>query len=209
MYPTIAVEGSDAFDAISRSFSYAFARPWRTGLYGLVALVYGTICCLFVRLFAFIALAATHWFVKGGIFTGGSNLAGNADRLDALWPAPMFSDFHPAISWDALGGFESIAAVVIAIWVYIVIGVVVAFGLSFFASSTTVIYYLLRRKVDATDLDDVYVEESEEELAGELAEALADQEPQAEETSAPDEAPEAPEETEQTEDSGESETKPE
>ena len=68
MYPTIAVEGSDAFDAISRSFSYVFARPWRTVAYGVIALVYGTICYLFVRLFAFIALAGTHWFVKGGIF---------------------------------------------------------------------------------------------------------------------------------------------
>ncbi|MDP6543163.1 MAG: hypothetical protein QGH60_04175 [Phycisphaerae bacterium] len=178
MYPTIAVEGSDAFDAISRSFSYVFARPWRTVVYGVIALVYGTICYLFVRLFAFIALAGTHWFVKGGIFGGGSDLAANADRMDMLWPAPTFSNFHPPVSWAALGGFDTLAAGIIAIWVYIVIAVVAAFGLSFLASSTTVIYYLLRRKVDATDLDDVYVEESEEELAGEVAEALADQAPE-------------------------------
>ncbi|MBL7221803.1 MAG: hypothetical protein ISS69_16965, partial [Phycisphaerae bacterium] len=178
MYPTIAVEGSDAFDAISRSFSYVFARPWRTIVYGGIALVYGTICYLFVRLFAFITLAATHWFVKGGIFGGGSELAANADRLDKLWPAPTFSNFHPSISWEALSGVESLAAVIISIWIYIMIALVAAFGLSFLASSTTVIYYLLRRKVDATDLDDVYVEESEEELAGEVAEALADEIPE-------------------------------
>ncbi|MDP6045451.1 MAG: hypothetical protein QGG25_07575, partial [Phycisphaerae bacterium] len=213
MYPTIAVEGSDAFDAISRSFSYVFSRPWRTGLYGMVALVYGTICYMFVRLFAFIALAGTHWFVKGGVFGGGSELAENADRLDKLWPAPMFSDFHPAISWDALNGFESLAAGMISIWIYIVIGIVAAFGLSFLASSTTVIYYLLRRKVDATDLDDVYVEESEEELAGEVAEALAEQEVEEEEAPAEEEAEEASEdtaeETEETEESDDSESKPE
>ena len=29
MYPTIAVEGSDSFDAVSRSFSYVLNRPWR------------------------------------------------------------------------------------------------------------------------------------------------------------------------------------
>ena len=190
MYPTIAVEGSDAFDAISRSFSYVFARPWRTGLYGLIALVYGTICYLFVRLFAFVALAGTHWFVKGGIFGGGSDLAANADRLDKLWPAPEFSNFHPPVSWEALGGLESLAAGIIAIWVYIVIALVAAFALSFLASSTTVIYYLLRRKVDATDLDDVYVEESEEELAGEVAEALADEADKAEE--APDQGADKP-----------------
>ena len=193
MYPTIAVEGSDAFDAISRSFSYVFARPWRTAVYGLIALVYGTICYLFVRLFAFIALAGTHWFVKGGIFGGGSELAANADRLDMLWPAPTFSNFHPPISWEALGGFEALAAGIISIWIYVVIALVAAFGLSFLASSTTVIYYLLRRKVDATDLDDVYVEESEEELAGEVAEALADEVPEAEEASDQDDDDEAEE----------------
>ncbi|MCP4376200.1 MAG: hypothetical protein GY794_08520 [bacterium] len=181
MYPTIAVEGSDAFDSISRSFSYVFARPWRTCIYGVVALVYGTICYLFVRLFAFIALAGTHWFVKGGIFGGGSDLAANADRLDMLWPAPTFSNFHPPVSWEALSWFESLAAVIISGWIYVVIALVAAFALSYLASSTTVIYYLLRRKVDATDLDDVYVEESEEELAGEVAEALADETPAEEE----------------------------
>ena len=41
MYPTIAVEGSDSFDAISRSFSYLYARPWRLAFYTLVAVVYG------------------------------------------------------------------------------------------------------------------------------------------------------------------------
>ena len=189
MYPTIAVEGSDAFDAISRSFSYVFARPWRTAIYGVVALIYGTLCYLFVRLFAFLALASTHWFVKGGVFSGGEKLAENADRMDQLWPAPEFSNFHPNISWEALNGMESIAAGIIAIWVYVVIAVVAAFGLSFLASSTTVVYYLLRRKVDATDLDDVYVEEVEEELAGEVAEALAEQTPETEEETTEEEAP--------------------
>ena len=50
MYPTIAVEGSDSFDAISRTFSYVYARPWRMLFYTLVAIVYGALCYLFVRL---------------------------------------------------------------------------------------------------------------------------------------------------------------
>src|SRR6185503_11482657 len=43
MYPTIAVEGSDSFDAISRSFSYVYARPWRMVFYTVVAVVYGAL----------------------------------------------------------------------------------------------------------------------------------------------------------------------
>jgi len=165
MYPTIAVEGSDSFDAISRSYSYIFARPWRSLLYGGVALIYGTLTYLFVRLFAYVALAATHTFVNWGIWTGGTDLAANASKLDAMWTMPTFDRFHGPISWAAMSGAEKIGAFFVAIWVYIIVGLVAAYLLSYFASSTTMIYYLLRlrRKVDATDLDDVYVEEPEEE----------------------------------------------
>jgi hypothetical protein len=158
MYPTIAVEGSDSFDAISRSFSYVFARPWRSILYGTVALFHGAVCYLFVRLFAYVALAATHTFVNWGIWTGGDKIADGATRLDVLWSAPTFESLH-AWSWTAMTTAERLAAVLVAFWVHLVIGGVAAFLLSYLASSTTVIYTLLRRKVDATDLDDVYVEE--------------------------------------------------
>ena len=63
MYPTVAVEGSDSFDAISRSFSYVFARPWRMLWYTVVAVVYGALCYLFVRYFIYVMLAVTHFFV--------------------------------------------------------------------------------------------------------------------------------------------------
>jgi len=53
-----------------------------------------------------------------------------------------------------------------------------------------VIYYLLRRKVDATDLDDVYVEESEEQAAE--PEATPQAEPAAEAPAEEDETPETP-----------------
>ena len=52
MYPTIAVEGSDSFDAISRSFSYVYVRPWRLALlHGWSPWCTGRSCYLFVRLF--------------------------------------------------------------------------------------------------------------------------------------------------------------
>ncbi|HUB25819.1 MAG TPA: hypothetical protein VL992_10360, partial [Tepidisphaeraceae bacterium] len=50
MYPTVAVEGSDSFDAISRSFSYVYACPWRMLFYTAVAVGYGAATYLFVRL---------------------------------------------------------------------------------------------------------------------------------------------------------------
>jgi hypothetical protein len=163
MYPTIAVEGSDGFDAISRSFSYVFARPWRAALYGLVALGYGVITYLFVRLFVFVAMTLTHKFVGWGVFTGGGGLGSGADKLDAMWPAPSFGYLLPSPQWQAMGGVTSVGAFFLSVWVFLLAATVLAYLLSYAASSTTIIYCLLRRKVDATDLDDVYVEESPEE----------------------------------------------
>ncbi len=159
MYPTIAVEGSDSFDAISRSFSYVFGRPWRALLYGLVALVYGAVTYLFVRFFAFIALSATHCFVKLGVISGGGELPPGSDALDEVWAAPTFDN----LTGPATFGSNPIASWLIGMWVFMVAAGVLAYLLSYVASSTTVIYYLLRRKEDATDLDDVYIEDIEEE----------------------------------------------
>src|SRR5205823_13700474 len=49
MYPTIAVEGSDSFDAISRSFSYVYARPWRMLFSTQLAVRHGALCHAPVR----------------------------------------------------------------------------------------------------------------------------------------------------------------
>lgn len=167
MYPTIAVESSDSFDAISRSYSYVFAKPWRAAWYMLVALVYGAITYLFVRLFAYLALAVSHFFVGVGTIGGGQRLSPTADKLDVLWPRPTFDNLLPGGPWAEPGAamttWESICAFFIWITVAIVAAVVIGFLLSFLSSASTVIYFLLRREVDATDLDDIYFEEQPEE----------------------------------------------
>jgi len=163
MYPTIAAEGSDSFDGISRSFSYVFARPWRAALYGLVALFYGVATYLFVRLFAFIALSATHTFCKWFVWAGGGELDQAADKVDLLWTAPTFGSLFGRFSWQAMSSMQSIGAFIMGVWIFLVATLVLAYMFSYWASATTVIYFLLRRKVDATDLDDVYLEEAEEE----------------------------------------------
>ena len=45
--------------------------------------------------------------------------------------------------------------------------------ISFYFSANTIIYYLMRREVDATELDDVYVEETDEDF-GERAAVAGD-----------------------------------
>ena len=188
MYPTVAVEGSDSMDAVSRSFSYVFSRPWRAGLYGFIALVYGTVTYLFVRLFAFIGLKAVHLFVGWGVFGGGSALHPAADKLDVMWNTPTFDRLFGPINWPAMSGVQPLGAFLINLWVFLVAAAVGAYLLSYAASSTTAIYFLLRRKVDATDLDDVYVEEAPEPGQAEPAGEEPAQQPaeSQEQDSAPD-----------------------
>ncbi len=171
MYPTIAVEGSDSFDAMSRSYSYVYGRPWHALFYGLVALVYGALTYLFVRLFAFVTLAATHMFLKWGVFASGPTVGTNANKIDVLWKGPTFDSlFFGHFNWDAMSNWsEKAGAFLIGVWVFVVAGTCAAYLLSYLASSTTVAYFLLRRKVDATDLDDVYVEESLEAALTEVS----------------------------------------
>ncbi len=167
MYPTIAVEGSDSFDAISRSFSYVFARPWRMGFYSLIAAVYGAACYLFVRFFAFLLLAGVRGSTKFSVNMDGSALINIRGKLDALWPGPAFGQLMPDIAWLGLNWSEKIGATFIWLSVALVAVLVMAFVVSFFYSANTAIYFLLRRRVDATDLDDVFVEQDIEELVAE------------------------------------------
>ena len=168
MYPTIAVEGSDSFDAISRSFSYVFARPWRMLWYTMVAVVYGAICYLFVRFFVWMILAVTWFFMSW--FLGTPHAAPN-DKSPAavwprIWPAPVdpLAPLPYTPDYETLKGPEAMTAGLIVWWNYLLIGLIGAFVISFYFSSNTIIYYLMRREVDATELDDVYVEETEDDL---------------------------------------------
>ncbi len=164
MYPTIAVEGSDSFDAISRSFSYVYARPWRMLFYTLVAILYGALCYVFVRYFIAIMLILTHHFVGAGMFVNVDGSRVPLDLWNTMWPAPETHGFTYDVDWLTLGPAQSLAAFLVSFWVYITVGMLGAFAISFYFSANTIIYYLMRREVDATELDDVYLEQSEEDF---------------------------------------------
>jgi len=151
MFPTIAYESSDSFDAISRSFGYVYAKPWKLLFYVIVSTIYGIICYLFVRLFAFIVLLVTHGFLGLAIWTKDS--AGEINKLSAIWPQPSFYNFLPKAA--ATGGTEAFAHFWISLMVLVVLGMVLAFVISFYFSACTIIYALLRKSVDGTDISEV------------------------------------------------------
>jgi hypothetical protein len=177
MFPAVAYDGSDCFDAISRSFSYVYAKPWRMGFYTAIGAIYGAICYTFVRFFAFLLLWITHWSLQLGVW-------GN-DKLTAIWGEPHLRNLLAPPNWEALNWPQSIAAFLIYLCSLAVVGLLVSFIISFYFSANTIIYSLMRNKVDNTALDDIYKYFDEAEIEPATTEPQTQQnqlqsEPQAE-----------------------------
>lgn len=149
MFPAIAYEDSDCFDAISRSFSYVYAKPWRMGFYTVTATLYGAICYAFVRFFAFLLLWITRQFLEFGFLSKNEKLAN-------IWPEPAFTNFLGSAAADPANWSTSTSAFLIYVWVLVVVGLMVSFVISFYFSANTIIYALMRNRVDKTALDEIY-----------------------------------------------------
>ncbi len=162
MFPAVAYDGSDSFDSISRSFSYVYARPWQMGFYCAIAAVYGSICYVFVRFFAFLLLCITRYFLQFGVWVD-SGSAG-VDKLSAIWPAPKFMDLLGSSQNLALPWTESLAAFLIRLFLLVVLGLVVSYIISFYFSANTIIYSLMRNRVDNTALEDICTHFDEAEV---------------------------------------------
>jgi len=163
MFPAIACDGSDCFDAISRSFNYIYSRPWRMGFYTAVAAVYGAVCYTFVRFFAFLMILGARTCLRLVVFVENSN---QINKLTAIWPAPSFTNLLGFSAPAPAGAAQSFAAFLIYLFLLLVVALLVSFIISFYFSANTIIYSLLRNKVDNTALEDVYVlpEQAEAEI---------------------------------------------
>lgn len=162
-WPTVAAEGSDAFDSFSRSLSYPLSRPWKALLYAAISTLLASVSWICVSLFVRLALLLTRMFVGIGTSPLGWWNRGTAEapvrKLDLLWPLGGPSGMYAAPDWSRLSWYEYFSASWIALYVMLAIGLLWAFLFSFYFCSSTVLYFLLRRDVDGTDLEEVFVED--------------------------------------------------
>ncbi len=142
MWATISSEGTDSFDALSRSYAYVFQRPLNYLLYVIVAALVGSVGWLLVSEFAAGIVGLTYWAASWG---------------SGLKPIEDILSYNPD-----LGVMGKIGAWFIHFWAGCVKLLAVGFLYSYFWSSTSIIYFLLRRDVDATEMDEVYLEEEEQ-----------------------------------------------
>lgn len=170
--PAIAAEGNDSFDAISRSYSYVFGRPWRLAFYALVAFIYARIVLSVAALLVIMAGKLTNWFMGTGVDPEMIRKV-NALDLGAILGNPFGADMPV---WNAVSHFVTRGEVsksftdaghvgggLIVFWQHILLAIFLAFALSLLYSLITQIYFLMRKAVDGTPFEEVYIETPEEE----------------------------------------------
>jgi hypothetical protein len=164
MIPAISAEGTDGFDAISRSFSYVYGRPWRYLWYHLVALAHSIPSVLFV-------MASTCLLTKITLRTGGwaMNLAGFAPWAHSF--DPFFQVVRTILDpiGFAQGGlspstgiFTLVVGFIMGIYLLVLTGYAFAYIPAYLFSAHTTMYFLLRKVVDNTEMKEIYEEDWEE-----------------------------------------------
>jgi hypothetical protein len=148
MLAAISTEASDAFDGLSRSYSYVFNRPWYLLFLVVATVLYGSAALYFVTGMMTLAVDLTCVTVGAGV--------GSVDQFPLLSATPAIPAWstwvHPSQDYPALRG-------TIGLWMRLVGSIPSAFVLSFFWTMTTIIYFLLRKREDATPLSEVNLDD--------------------------------------------------
>jgi len=224
MFPAIAAEASDAFDAISRAYSYIFSQPWRWIVYNAIAVVYAGLCMLLVKIFAKVIIiittgcASVGWGRFANIFQNVQyyldKLFGIINNVTAI-PLNWYDKLDAQHGWIILGDIadfwrtsavielfnvkktnlgvaESIGVFWISLFLWLFVCFAASYVISLAGSLQTLIYFLMRKCVDGTELDEVNMEEAgsvESELFEEEKEEekKPEAEPKAKEAPAPKE----------------------
>jgi hypothetical protein len=141
MWGVISAEPhGDAFEAFSRSFSYTFGRPLHYLFYAVLATVFGGLCWLVVYHVAELVIWVSRLPAEFG--------AGPArwNTVSVLIGQPASGSPEVAGGW-LIGSFESVVRTIPTGFIY-----------SFFWCQAAAVYLLLRRDVDQTEFDEVFVE---------------------------------------------------
>jgi hypothetical protein len=194
MAPTISAEGTDSWEALSRSFSYVFQRPWHYLWYAAVTLAYGAVVIFFVGLMGSMTVYLSKWSVSSTTwlksrepsylfvyapesFGWRTLLLDNAtvepagDSTEKREPQHVvqdgrinraaYNDYTQNLNW-----WNKFGAGLVAFWLGLLFLLILGFGYSFFFSTTSIIYLLMRRNLDAAEIDEVYLEEEDQESFG-------------------------------------------
>jgi len=138
---TSAEETGDHYEAFSRSFSYVSQRPFHYLFYGSVVVVLGTLGWYLVQAIADLTIHMSYWSVMWGCGT---------DTLESLKNVGTDASGLLKTSRNLMDLSEG--------FVHLVAG---AFAYSFFWCGAVGIYLLLRKAVDQTEFDEVFLDDEQ------------------------------------------------
>ncbi|MBI2803387.1 MAG: hypothetical protein HYX68_00205 [Planctomycetes bacterium] len=189
MIATVSTEGTDSFDALSRSYSYIYQAPWQYLWYNFLAIVYGAALVFFIGFMASLMIFLGKWGVSSAPGLAGSKEDNDREPSYLAYYAPTsfgwrdlligsnpFTETKVAIAPDGrtaarreftpeyeknITWYNRAGAFLVAVWLWVLFLLVVGFGYSYFWSSSTIIYFLMRQYVDDTDLEEVHQEDDD------------------------------------------------
>ncbi len=188
MYSTISTEGSDTFDALSRSYNYVFQAPWAYLSSWFVAILYGVAVTFVVILIGCMMVFLGKWAVSvpastlyserkpDFLFVYAPESYGWKELLlkgsDVEVKPELVADggkrrveYKPAnpeadkAYRDDLRIHNKIGAGLATFWMILIFLMMIGFTYSYFWSAAAMIYLLMRKKVDEVDMEEVYVED--------------------------------------------------
>jgi hypothetical protein len=151
LFPSIAYEKTTGLDSIGRAFNYVLKYPVWMAYYVLVSGGLGTFFYLALRLLIFLAIYLTY-----NLLLAGMTMVREAPKLERIWPKPDLLSFLHTASTPA-GWSESVSAFVIHLFMLAIVGILLSYIISYFFSSATVIYALMRKKIDKIETNRIYL----------------------------------------------------
>jgi hypothetical protein len=166
MWATVATEGTDSFDALSRTYAYVYQRPLHYLFYALVVTVIGWLAALVVQMFAFGVVFLSLWAASWS--SGASRVADIEASLPQLgtefeWLDPRLLAFTNTAADQprAVGRLGDIGLAILSFWIGCVRFLALGFGVAYFWTSSVGIYLLLRNAVDNTELDSAQLDDEQ------------------------------------------------
>lgn len=201
MYTTLSAEGSDTFDALSRSYNYVYESPWNYIWYSIVAVGYGIVTVFFVVFMSSLTVYLGKWGVSQTPLTQNANRSPEylfiytptsfGWRELMLQGSPVEITANPALAgYDKDGklvaqtdryyyrdpeaanvymndpdkGFRwynHAGAGMVSFWMTLLFMLMLGYSYSYFWTASSMIYLLMRKKVDEVEVDEIYTEEEQ------------------------------------------------
>ena len=151
-------EGQNAFDAMTRAYAYVFQRPLNYLLYAVIAMLFGGFCWLIVAWLSGAVIELGYWSTSWGANRAGGEVA----RIEVI--QGMTAQVKQEVTEEGTklvpadpSSMLGFAQEAIGFWNGLIKTVAVAFLYGLFWCMASAIYLLLRKDVDDTEMDEIYI----------------------------------------------------